>query len=626
MTGPAHSLSRCYAKKVRAAVILLLAALLPWPTPGADPPLRPADVIAYLARNIDWYRHIAALEQTGSQPVDLLARESAQRSATRSLQLAFDFGRAAAPLLSAASPSAAAAPRPNVDGASTRAVERVANAEAQLAEIDAALAKARGPARATLAARRNELLAELNFAKQIRDSVQSMRAFLSTQAAGGPDLLGIIDRMERTVPEALRTAAPKPDAAAAAGEAPFRPESAGIFTLVGEIVGMARARTRLDGAIAETNTLRKSQDQLRAPLVADLTSAVRRGEAAVADSATQTPEQMDADRREIEKLGARFKQLSAVLSPLREHGLQIDLTRSALVEQREAAHKRYQNAGGYLLYRAAGLVATILLILGISVVWKRAAFRYVRDPRRRKQFLVVRRIVVSAIIGVAIAIGLVNEMGSLATYAGFLTAGLAVALQNPIGSVVAYFFLIGRYGLKVGDRVTIAGVTGDVVEIGLVRLYLMELTGSESDLHPTGRIVGFSNSVLFQPAAIFRQMPGADYVWHAATVTLAPETDPKLAETKLMAAVDAVYEPGREKLERQHAAFQRLVDVPVPPPKPVGRLRHTNNGLEFVVRYAAEMRDSSATDDRVLNALSGAVAHESGLALAPAGSPRLQSA
>jgi small-conductance mechanosensitive channel len=611
---------------VRAAAILLVAILLPWPTSAADPPLRPADVIAYLARNIDWYRHIAALEQTGNQPVDLLARESAQRSATRSLQFAFDFGRAAAPLLSAATPSAGAAtPRLNVDGASIRAVERVANAEAQLAEVDAALAKARGP-RAGLAARRNELLAELNFAKQIRDSVQTMRAFLSTQAAGGADLLGIIDRMERTVPEALRTAPAKPDTAVTTAGAPFRPENAGIFALIGEIFGMARARTRLDAAIAETNALRKSQDQLRAPLVADLTSAVRRGEAAVADSATQTPEQMDADRREIEALGARFKQLSAVLAPLREHGLQIDLTRSALVEQREAAQKRYQSAGVYLLYRAAGLVATILLILGISVIWKRAAFRYVRDVRRRKQFLVVRRIVVSAIIGIAIAIGLVNEMGSLATYAGFLTAGLAVALQNPIASVVAYFFLIGRYGLKVGDRVTIAGVTGDVVEIGLVRLYLMELTGAEADLHPTGRIVGFSNSVLFQPAAIFRQMPGADYVWHAATVTLAPETDPKLAETKLMAAVDAVCEPGREKLERQHAAFQRLVDVPVPPPKPVGRLRHTNNGLEFVVRYAAEMRDSSATDDRVLDALAGAVAHESGLALAPAGAPRLQSA
>ena len=116
-------------------------------------------------------------------------------------------------------------------------------------------------------------------------------------------------------------------------------------------------------------------------------------------------------------------------------------------------------------------------------------------------------------------------MSSLATYAGLLTAGLAVALQNVIVSIVAYFFLIGRYGLRVGDRVTISGVTGDVLEIGLVRLYLMEMTGGAADLQPTGRVVGFSNSVLFQPSALFRQMPGADYVWHSVALTLTPDTD-----------------------------------------------------------------------------------------------------
>src|SRR6185436_857261 len=162
--------------------------------------------------------------------------------------------------------------------------------------------------------------------------------------------------------------------------------------------------------------------------------------------------------------------------------------------------------------------------------------------RRRKQFLLMRRVVVACIITAAVIMGWVNELGSLATYAGLLTAGLAVALQNVIVSIVAYFFLIGRYGLKVGDRVTISGVTGDIVEIGLVRLYLMEMTGAGDVVHPTGRIVGYSNSVIFQPSALFRQMPGADYVWHAATLILAPETDAQAAEARLMAAVNGVYE------------------------------------------------------------------------------------
>jgi len=310
---------------------------------------------------------------------------------------------------------------------------------------------------------------------------------------------------------------------------------------------------------------------------------------------------------------------------LREHRLQIDITRSSLVDQRKTAGERYSAATGYLLFRALGLILTILLVLGISELWRRGTFRYVRDARRRKQFLLMRRVVVACVITAAVIIGLVNELGSLATYAGLLTAGLAVALQNVIVSIVAYFFLIGRYGLRVGDRVTISGVTGDVLEIGLVRLYLMEMTGGDADLQPTGRVVGFSNSVLFQPSALFRQMPGADYVWHTVTLTLTPDTDLKLAETRLMAAVEAVYEPYRERVEQQHAAFQRLVDLPVPPPKPVGRLRFTGDGLEFLLRYPAEMKQAAATDDGVVSALREAIEQQPRLTLAGSGAPKLQS-
>jgi small-conductance mechanosensitive channel len=172
--------------------------------------------------------------------------------------------------------------------------------------------------------------------------------------------------------------------------------------------------------------------------------------------------------------------------------------------------------------------------------------------------------------------------------------------------------------------VTISGVTGDVLEIGLVRLYLMEMTGDGADLHPTGRVVGFSNSVLFQPAALFRPMPGTHYVWHTAVLTLAPGTDLQLAEARLMAAVEAVFEPYRERLDQQHAAFQRLVDVPVSPPKPVAKLRFTKDGPEFLVRYPAETQQASATDDNVLNALSEAIAREPQLTLAASGAPRVQ--
>jgi small-conductance mechanosensitive channel len=131
--------------------------------------------------------------------------------------------------------------------------------------------------------------------------------------------------------------------------------------------------------------------------------------------------------------------------------------------------------GRYLLIRASTLGIAIVVLLVLSELWRRATLRYVRDVRRRRQFLVVRRVVVVLAISIALVFGFVSEFGSLATYAGLVTAGVAVALQIPILAVVSCFFLIGRYGLRAGDRVTISGVTGEVMEIGIVRIYLMEL-------------------------------------------------------------------------------------------------------------------------------------------------------
>ena len=276
--------------------------------------------------------------------------------------------------------------------------------------------------------------------------------------------------------------------------------------------------------------------------------------------------------------------------------------------------------------RASVLAAAVCLLFVISALWRRMAFRYSRDARRRRQILVLRRIVVSDAIVLIVILGLVSELGSLATYAGFLTAGLAVALQNPILSVVAYFLLIGRYGLRVGDRVTISGVTGDVIEIGLVRLYVMELEGRGTDLQPSGRIVAFSNAVLLQPGALFKQMPGTDYVWRTVKVVLAGDCDARMVEKKLMAAVDGVYDEYRETIEQQHALFERSVDMKVAAPHPEGRVRFSESGLEFSAHYPVEMRRAPAIDARILQALQATIAKEPALALAHSGEPRLQEA
>jgi small-conductance mechanosensitive channel len=214
----------------------------------------------------------------------------------------------------------------------------------------------------------------------------------------------------------------------------------------------------------------------------------------------------------------------------------------------------------------------------------------------------------------------------VATFAGFITAGIAVGLQAVLLSVAAYFFIIGRYGIRVGDRISVAGITGDVVDVGLVRLYLMELAGTGLDFYPTGRIVVFSNSVLFQTGTpLFKQIPGTEYAWHEVVVMIAPQGDHKSAQTKLVAAVDSVYSQYRQEIERQHAAIERRVDIQIETPRPEARLQFADAGLELLVRYPVEIRRAPDIDEQMTRKVLQLIEADEDLKTAVSGSPKIRS-
>ena len=154
----------------------------------------------------------------------------------------------------------------------------------------------------------------------------------------------------------------------------------------------------------------------------------------------------------------------------------------------------------------------------------------------------------------------------------------------------------------------------------------MELGGTPPDLHRTGRIVVFSNSVLFGGSAFFKQMPGADYTWHQVAMTLAPDSDIQLAEKLFMDAVNSVYDDYRAAVEQQHAAVNELMHLQLPPPVPHGRLKFTESGLEIAIRYPVLLHSAPETDDRITRKLLEMIAGEPKLKLVPSGTPRIQAA
>ncbi len=603
----------------RPALLVLIAAIA-----AAQTQTKSDDILDHLQQTIGWYRHLQTIEQATG---DILIRQSIHQASLKALQLSFDFARAETSLVTPETTQNGQSPA-NLERASTRAADRVNNLQARLGDLDAKIQKAGGRERSDLEAQRRQIVAELDLAKQIQSTISAIASFSgslgATGAAGG--LNAQIDELERSIPEARhdkrntqsQPAPAQPSNNASNAAAPpqvFQPETRGMIGLITDLISMRDKRRQFLDLQRETDALVKNIDRLRAPLLAEIRASTRRADEIANAAPGQNSEQ------ELATLTARFKQISTAMIPLSEQNIATGTVRGYLQESIGDLEENWSKAGRYLLLRAIVLAGCIGLILVISALVRRGTFRYVHDQRRRRQFLTLRRIFVTCAIVFVVTLSFVSEFGSLATYAGFVTAGIAVALQNPILSVVAYFFLIGRYGLRVGDRVTISGVTGEVIEIGLVRIYLMELG---SDLRSTGRVVVFSNSVIFQPAALYKQMPGLDYVWHTVTLTLSPESDFQAAEEKLPAAIDSVYQSYRERIERQFHRLEKSIDVSVSAPHPETRLRFSDAGLEFTARYPAELKYATETDDRVTKALYDAIASEPKLKFAPSGRPKVQ--
>ena len=401
-------------------------------------------------------------------------------------------------------------------------------------------------------------------------------------------------------------------------------QPSGIWGLSADLFALSNKRHLLELNIQDTDNLLNASKQLRAPLISQLKDLSRQGDTLANAADTADPATLVEQKKQLDALTAQFKQISAAVLPLSKLSILLGIYKNSLTTWESTLKMRYRSELKSLLVRLAILGAILLLVFGVAELWRRTIYRYVHEPRRRYQFLLLRKIVLYFVVALVIAFAFASQLGSVATFAGLITAGVAVALQNVILSVAGYFFLIGRFGIRVGDRVQIADVSGEVVEIGLVRLHLMEL-GKGVPI-PTGRVVAFSNSIVFQPTAgLFKQIPGTNFGWHEITLTLAPDSDYHVVEERLMEVVENVFAEYRENMEQQSRYMERMVTTTsVNDLRPRSRLRLTQAGLEAVIRFPVDLNNSAEIDDKVTRELLKAIEREPKLKLVGSGTPSIR--
>lgn len=614
----------------------------PTPSSGRAVEADADDIIPFLNQAIVWSRQLSAQQQLVNEPSDALFLNDSRQIADQAVRQAFDFARARAQALAnpanggvgtqSRSTSSQNVPSQyqRLFDSAAKADQKVKQAQKDLDALRSQLAEATGKKRRTLLAAIDESDSELELFQARRDTLRNMLQFATGATSSGSSAGGLLSQVEelaRTVPAASANAKEQTEtnsqaANAAAASVPQRKETPnGILSLGTDLFSLRHKLHTLDESLHQTDLLIQAAKNLRAPLIAKIKELTQKGDELSGQPDSQDPAVLAQQRNDLDALTAQYKQLSASMLPLGKENILLDIYKRTTTNWRNAVASQYQAEMKGLALRLLGLAFILGVVIGISELWRRATFRYITDARRRYQFLLIRRIVLWSLIAIIVATAFASELGAITTFAGLLTAGIAVALQNVILSVAGYFFLIGKYGVRVGDRVQIAGVTGDVVEVGLVRLQLMEITGGPAPL-PTGRVVAFSNSVVFQASSgMFKQIPGTNFLWHEITLTLDPKSNYRQVEQRMMEAVNKVFVDYRDKMETQRRSVERSLNSSVAAFAPESRLHLTQTALEVVIRYPVELGNAGEIDDRLTREILDAIERDPNLRLQVSAGP-----
>jgi len=260
------------------------------------------------------------------------------------------------------------------------------------------------------------------------------------------------------------------------------------------------------------------------------------------------------------------------------------------------------------------LVVVLFFLLVRSAVM-RVMLRNVTDVRQRYSWS--RGVTSTIAILIVIFLGVIWFAGfeRIATFAGILGAGLAVALHDTIANIAGFLFIMLRRPFEVGDRIEIGGVAGDVIDIRLFQFSLLEIGNWVDADQSTGRILQVPNGqVLRSVTASFNK--GFDYIWHEIPILITFESNWKKAKGILQDIVDDDRFVVAEEVERQvrRAASRYLIYSGKVTPIVYTTVR--DSGVLLTVRYKTKPKTRRGTEQQLWEQILERFAENDDIALA----------
>jgi small-conductance mechanosensitive channel len=230
------------------------------------------------------------------------------------------------------------------------------------------------------------------------------------------------------------------------------------------------------------------------------------------------------------------------------------------------------------------LVVWLLRYLILKLVW-----RQTEDPRLRYQWKRSIGFALSLIGLILISSVWISAFARFGAFLGLLSAGLAIALKDPLTNIAGWLFISTRKPFSVGDRIEIGKNIGDVIDIRLFQFAILEVGNWVDADQSTGRIIHIPNGNIFlNPQANYSK--GFEYIWNEIPVLVTFESNWERAKSILEKIISKQAEHLTKTVEKQIKEATKKYLITYDHLTPIVYTSVKDSGVLLTIRYLCDVR------------------------------------
>jgi len=262
--------------------------------------------------------------------------------------------------------------------------------------------------------------------------------------------------------------------------------------------------------------------------------------------------------------------------------------------------------------RVLWTVAVVLVMWGLRSLILRIVWVRTDDARTRYGWGKVTGYFSALVAVLVIARLWFSGLGQFATFAGLVSAGIAIALRDIVADFAAWIFIVTRRPFRVGDRIEIGEHRGDVIDIRVFQFTLMEVGNWVHADQSTGRVLHIPNGmVMTHPLANYSR--GFRYIWNEIPVLVTFESDWRKAKEILEAVISERAENLSERAQGMVREASKKFMIFYSTLTPTVYTSVEASGVLLTMRYLCQPRQRRGSEQAVWEDVLEAFGREPGI-------------